>query len=259
MHITSIDDAAWASPWRHRRVSEKVGLCLGLLLTALTAPTWPAAPLVMVAVVVFALAWAKIPPKVFAIIMMVPLAFIVIGVLTIGISVGGSPSSADLFRWGPFSASTASLSHAGQVLGRSLGATSAMLLLAMTTPMVDLLTWCRRLRVPDVLLEIASLIYRMLFLLLESVLGVREAQRNRLLDAAPRRQRWKGTADGMGSIMTRAWQRAQRMEDGLAARGYENALVTLPVARSRDWRFVGLGLVVLATIWTLSLVIKGLS
>ena len=236
-----------------------MALCLGLLLTALTAPTWPAAPLVMVAVAMLALVWAKIPPRVFAIIMVVPLAFIIIGVITIAISVGGAPSDADLFRVGPFSATAASLGHAGTVLGRSLGSTSAMLLLAMTTPMVDLLTWGRRLRIPDVLLEIASLIYRMLFLLLESVVGVREAQHNRLLGSAPRRQRWKATADGIGSILTRAWQRAERMDAGLAARGYENALVTLPIPRSRDWRFIGLGFALLATIWAASLTVKGLS
>ena len=41
MTTLSIDDAAWASPWRRRRVGEKVLLSLALLLTALLLPPWP--------------------------------------------------------------------------------------------------------------------------------------------------------------------------------------------------------------------------
>ena len=35
MTITSLDDAAWDSPWRRRPVGEKVALSTALLLTAL--------------------------------------------------------------------------------------------------------------------------------------------------------------------------------------------------------------------------------
>ena len=41
MTTYSIDDAAWASPWRRRRVGEKVLLSLALVLTALLTPPWP--------------------------------------------------------------------------------------------------------------------------------------------------------------------------------------------------------------------------
>ena len=41
MTTYSIDDAAWGSPWRRRRVGEKVLLSLALVLTALLTPPWP--------------------------------------------------------------------------------------------------------------------------------------------------------------------------------------------------------------------------
>ena len=45
---------------------------------------------------------------------------------------------------------------------------------ATTTPIVDLLTWLRRRRVPGPLLEIASLTYRLLFVVLQTAQGVHE-------------------------------------------------------------------------------------
>lgn len=42
MTITSLDDAAWDSPWRRRPVGEKVALSTALLLTALCTPSMEA-------------------------------------------------------------------------------------------------------------------------------------------------------------------------------------------------------------------------
>lgn len=51
LHIGALDDAAWGSPWRRRRVGEKVACSMGLVLTALLAPTWPGTLLVAVAAI----------------------------------------------------------------------------------------------------------------------------------------------------------------------------------------------------------------
>ena len=46
MTITSLDDAAWDSPWRRRSVGEKVALSTALLLTSLCTPSMEASSLV---------------------------------------------------------------------------------------------------------------------------------------------------------------------------------------------------------------------
>ena len=62
--MIALDDAAWGAPWRRIRVGEKLLLAGGLILTALIAPPWPAAPLVAVAAVALNLGPARIPARI---------------------------------------------------------------------------------------------------------------------------------------------------------------------------------------------------
>ena len=88
MRVTSLDDAAWAGPWRRVRVGEKLLLCLGLLGTALLAPAWPGSALVAAAATVLALGPARIPARLLALASAPPGAFILVGGLSVGVRVG---------------------------------------------------------------------------------------------------------------------------------------------------------------------------
>lgn len=231
MHVTAIDDAAWDSPWRHRRCAEKVALSASLVLTALLLPAWPAAPLVAAASLTAILAWAQIPARVLAVVMAVPLAFILTGALTIAVAVGPVPSEA-WWSWGVLSLTPASVAAGLDVLGHSIAGTLATMVLATTTPMVDVLGWLRGLRVPAPLLEIASLTYRLLFVLLATLLSVHEAQTNRLgfdpgAGGRSWRRPWRTTAATLGIVATRSWQKALRLSEGMELRGHEDSLMTV--------------------------------
>lgn len=89
--MIALDDAAWAAPWRHVRVGQKVMLSLGLLATALIAPPWPATVLVVIAAVTLTLGFAKIPPRTLALAFVAPATFIIIGAISVSIQVGYSP------------------------------------------------------------------------------------------------------------------------------------------------------------------------
>ncbi|MDO5285299.1 MAG: cobalt ECF transporter T component CbiQ [Actinomycetia bacterium] len=253
MHITSLDDAAWDSPWRRRAVGEKVLLSVGLVVTAVCTPTWPGTVLVAAASVVAVLALARIRPRVLVQAMSAPLVFLLLGGVSVLVSVGGSASSQAWWRLGVLSVSAESCRQAVQLVAHGVAGTLAVMVLAVTTPMVDLLTWLRRLRVPDPLLEIASLTYRLIFVLLDTVVTAHEAQRCRLGDApvGPRawRRRWENTASLMGSVAVRAWARASRLNEGLVNRGFESSLATLPIARRRSVGFEVATLALLAATW----------
>lgn len=255
--MTSIDDAAWDSPWRHRHVAQKVAVSLGLILTALLAPTWPGCLLVALASIALILGWAKIPPRILAWAALAPLTFLIMGGLAVAISIG-EPGAAAWWSWGPFNVSAASTGNAVRLIAHGVAGTLAVLVLATTTPMVDLLTWLRKLRVPDALLEIASLTYRLLFVVLSTALGVRDAQRARLGDdpLGPRafRRRWHVVASLVGAVGLRSWDRASRLSDGLALRGFESQLVTLPAERRFSWPFAAGSAGLLAAIWAVSVV-----
>lgn len=258
-HIGALDDAAWDSPWRRRRVGEKVACSMGLVLTALLAPTWPGTLLVTIAAILLIIFSAKIRPQVLVDAMAAPLIFLILGGISVLFAVGSAPTDA-WWRLGPLSIGPTSAAQAVRLFAHGLSGTLSVMVLATTTPMVDLLTWLRRLRVPEPLLEIANLTYRLLFVLLETTMGVLEAQRCRLGDnpVGPWRgmhRRWENTASAIGAIGIRAWDRAGTLTEGLEHRGFESSLATLPVSREASPRFVALICATLASVWAISLVV----
>lgn len=228
-HHVAIDDAAWASPWRRRRVSEKVVLSMGLVVTALLSPPWPGCALVAAVCLGLMLIDARIGARLVGVVVLAPMAFLAMSTIPIVWQNG----------W----------LRAGILWAHSLAGTLAVELLATTTPMVDLLTWLRRLRVPDPLLEIASLTYRMLFLLLATTLALGEAQRARLGDAASLRRRARTAGQTIGTILVSTWQRADRLNEGLQGRGFEESLRTLAPTRPRSWRMLATIVASLGGIW----------
>ena len=222
----ALDEAAWSGPWRQRSTGEKALLSLGLLAVAATSRSLWVSALVLVVAVTAALIAARVPGRTYALAVLAPMTFVAIGAIPIALTFGGSPTDA-LVSLGPVTVTPAGLYAAAVVALRSAAAMAAMTLLAATTPMVDLLAGLRRLRVPEVLIDIAGLVYRMLFTLMDSVLAVREAQAARLgfVDGRTARRSMGLMA---GSVLGRAWQRSRRLEEGLRGRGYAGSLRTLP-------------------------------
>lgn len=231
-----VDAAAWASPWRRRSVGEKAFLALGLLVVAMAG----LGPVVDVAVVVVAGAaavlGARVPLGTVLRTWALPSSFVAVGLLGIVVSLG--PAAADtVWQWGPVSVSRTSLATAAETGARSLAAAAALLLLALTTPMSDLLSSLRRLGVPVLLLEIAGLVYRTLFQLLDAQAGIRESQAARL-GYVDRRTALRSTAGLMSAVLMRTFTRARRLEEGLAGRGYDGALLVTTAPRPVSWPFV---------------------
>ena len=254
--MVALDEAAWDAPWRRIRVGEKLILCLGLLVTVLVAPAWPASGLVAVTVVVLILGPARIPARVLAWGAAAPMTFITIGALSVAVQIGTSTTDVWLAA-GPASVSPATAANAATVFARAVAGTLAVLLLATTTPMVDLLGWARRRGVPGPLVEVASLTYRLLFVLLETARNIHASQTARLGDSPTGhgrwRRRWRNVATAMGALLVRSWERARRLADGLAARGIDGDLAVLPSNHPASPKFITGTLALLAGIWSIAI------
>lgn len=232
----AIDEAAWSNAWRTRSTAEKAVLALGLLAVAVTARSAPVALAVLVLAVGAALAGARVPARTYLRAVAAPASFVILGAASIAVTWGSTVPHAR-WSWGPIGITDAGLHQALLVLVRALAATSALTLLATTTPMSDLLTGMRRLRLPEVVIDVAGLIYRMLFTLLDTLAGIREAQAARLGYASGRAAR-RSLGMLAAAVLVQAWTRARRLEDGLAGRGYTTSLRTLAVATPVSIPFV---------------------
>lgn len=213
----AVDDAAWASTWRRRSPADKLLLCGGLVVCALALPAWPGSVLVGLTAVVLALGPARVPARTFGRAVRWPLAFIAVGSVTAVVSVDGGGVG-----WAPDAAA-----RAGSLAGHAVAGSAAVLLLATTTPMSDLLPALRGLRVPAAVVEVAAVTYRLVFVLLASLHTIREAQTARMgYSSLGRGYRSSGAL--AAAVLTRSWDRAHRMQQGLAGRGMETGLRVLP-------------------------------
>ncbi len=249
-HGLTLDHAAWSSPWRARSVRDKGVLSLGLLLAAVTLPPFPGGIAVAAISLVLLLGpirvgWARLGR-----IGWLPLVSILIGVATVAVS----PS----WVGGPrLQVTSAGLTMATTLAVRAVAATLAMFTLACSTPMVDLLSALRHAHVPDPLIEIAALVYRFTFGLLESAGAIHAAQEARL-GYANRSAAMRSASMGVAALFVRSWDHARRLEAGLAGRGYEDSLRTLEPDRRRSATFLAGSLVLLAALATSSLAWEGL-
>ncbi len=102
---------------------------------------------------------------------------------------------------------------------RVLGATSLLLVLTLTIPPLELFSLLNWLRLPNILIEIAALMYRYIFLLFEEAREIQAAQRLRLgYDGFKRAISSLGKL--IGAVFLNSFEQSQRTYESMVARGY---------------------------------------
>lgn len=245
----AIDDAAWSSRWRDRSLLDKSVVSLGLVLAALLLPPWPGSVLVAATAIGLALWGSRTPPRLLLRALSVPLVFIVVGAASVAITIAVEPN------WS-IGVTDESLSRAAGVAGHALAGTLAVLLLALTTPMVDILAGLGRLRVPGPCIEVVAVMYRMLFILLDTTRAIHASQNARLgYSTASRSLRSAGAL--CSAVLLHAWGRARRLEQGLAGRGYVDSLPTAYAPAKSSPMFLCSTVLGLAALVAVSLLVTG--
>jgi cobalt/nickel transport system permease protein len=245
--VLPIDAAAHSSRWRRRHPVDKAVLGLGLTVLAISLPPWPGAALVLLTALAVLLGPAGVPGRKLWRAYRVPLGFCVTGAATLLVQVGGPDGFLTLADEGPV--------RAGELLLRTSAASLGVLLFAFTTPMSDLLPRLVKAGIPAAVVDVALVTYRMSFLLLDSMRRIREAQAARL-GQTTRAAAWRSLAGLGATAFVRAFDRATRLQAGLAGRGYDGTLrVLVPEARI-SVRFTAVSVALLATLAALTLVLE---
>lgn len=212
----SIDQYAQLSRWRERPVLEKALLAIGMLLLAISLPPLPGAPCIIVCVLGVTLLDARVPLRLWLRHAVIPAGFLLTAGLTMLFDIG---------RQG-LSLAPAGLSTVGGLLLRSCAGICCLLLLALTTPVTDILAGLRRIGLPREIAEISLLMYRLVFLLLDTASAMHIAQAARL-GQRNRKQQLRSLGLLLANLFPRAMDRAGRMENGLAARGWNGEFMVL--------------------------------
>jgi cobalt/nickel transport system permease protein len=245
-----IDRYAYSNRIRAVDPAQKAGLALTVLLLCL-ALNEPAVGLLAVACMwALAACLARIPPATFGRVLLAEFFFLCVATAGVAVSVTAhAPALPAIAAWrvGPLwlSCSAASLQLAAHLITRTLGGTAAMNFLALTTPLLDLVDLLRRLRVPVLLIDVMTVMYRFIFILLESLNRMVVAQDSRLGYSSFRRS--LASAGLLGSrLFVDAYGRSQRLQLALEARAYQDELRVLPVRYERDCRVLICGAAVIS-------------
>src|SRR5215475_10055252 len=203
--MSHIDTSANLNRWRKKSLLEKSLLSFGMLLIAISVPSWQAALVVAAVMTGATLICARVVPTVWWKAFTAPLGFLTIG--AISLASGG-------------------LELAARLGARALAGITCLLFLALTTPAADLVAGMRRVGVPTEIAEMALLMYRFLFLLTDTAESMNAAQTARLGHVTYSRH-MKSLSLLIANLMPRAFARARSLEVGLAARGWRGELKTL--------------------------------
>ncbi|MET9428965.1 MULTISPECIES: cobalt ECF transporter T component CbiQ [unclassified Streptomyces] len=242
-----IDAAAHSSRWRRRHPCEKAVLGFGLTVLAICLPPWPGAVLVAAATLAVLLGPAGVGRRQLWRAFRVPLGFCVTGAVPLLFQVGGPEGWVALAPDGPV--------HAGQLLLRTSAASLGVLLFAFTTPVSDVLPRLVRAGVPAPVVDVALVMYRISFLLLDAVRRIREAQAARL-GLTSRAAAWRSLAGLGATAFVRAFDRAARLQTGLAGRGYDGTLRVLVPEAAVSRRFLAATGALLAGLVAATLVLE---
>ena len=109
------------------------------------------------------------------------------------------------------------------IMCRVIGGVSLILFLSLSTPAYKLLLAAVWFKVPKIIIELSLLIYRYVFVLLEEMLNIRNAQRVRL-GYHNWSQSMKSLSTLGGSLIFRAYDRAERIFEAMTARGYTGSM-----------------------------------
>lgn len=244
MNPFPIDAVAYGNRLRRTAPAEKFLFAGGIIVLAIAFKSLLLSALLIVVVAGVLQRFAGITVREFWRFLWLPAGFIMIGVVPMAVEIV-RPTTPDVLGAMTIGAwqvgiTVRGLTQAGAILASSFGSVAGSLFLALTTPMVDITDQLRRWHVPALLVEMMMLVYRFIFVLLETAGAMHTAQDVRLGHSS--RSRWMHSA---GMLVSNLYLRSQRRADllftALSCRGYAGELrVLVDPAPSSPLHIVGI-------------------
>ena len=229
------------------RIDPRVKLLIALAaLIAVVTSARPILPLVVFVLSLGIIAALRIPVKLVALRLAAPLSTVAVLVAIQTFITGTTPLFALTIGGWTLTAKAEGLRQ-GLFLGaRVLGALSIVLLLGIATPAHRIFQALRGFRISKEWVEIAILMYRYIFVLMDRAGDLAAAQRLRLGYTAPRRAFASFTALA-GATVVHSFEQAGRTHDAMRLRGYQGTMPfgPLPALGRRERGLLAISLTVI--------------
>ena len=217
-----IEQAAYANRWRRVTPAAKGCLALAGLVSAFLASTPTLAAGVAALLMLATCLGAGVPVWHFIRVAAPAIGFLALSSLSLLVSVSTDSVGNLVWQLAPDA-----LPRIESLAARSLASLAALLLLVLTTPLPDLIGLLRRLHLPDVLLDLMVLCYRMIFVFSEAVHDTLTAQQARLGYTTARRS-LRSLGLLAANLTVQVWLRARGLHFAAMARNGDGPLRFLP-------------------------------
>lgn len=172
---------------------------------------------------------AGIPWRAYLKLLTLPAFFLLTGLAGVAITTGAN-SSEYIFSMtlAGYTAGVTgeSLLQCRDLFFKSLGAASCLYFLALTTPMVDVLAVFRKLRLPSLLIEIMTLVYRFIFVLAECGEKTFTSQSSRL-GYNNLKNGYRSMGSLLSSLFIKSLYKSRALYTTMASRGYSGQIRVL--------------------------------
>lgn len=229
-HVYALDgDGSVASPIERLDAGVKLVCLLAFVFAVVATP--PPAILAFAgyaALVAFAVIVARLPLRVLARRMAIEVPFVVFALALPIVGVGERTTVAGV------SLSVAGLWGAWSILAKATLGVAATVVLSWSTSVADILAGLDRLHVPRVIVVIAGFMVRYLHVLSGELARLQVARVSR---GDNPRWFWQGKAVAAtaGTLFVRAYERGERVQHAMLARGFDGHFPTTTTARPRVW------------------------
>ncbi|MEG1848051.1 MAG: cobalt ECF transporter T component CbiQ [Lachnospiraceae bacterium] len=237
-----MDYYAYRSGMRHWHAGVKAALAVGTLCMVLLANRLLVSLLVILSMTQLTLWQGKVKWKEYWHLLRIPLVFISFQAFMIAIIFARQP----IGEWnidGYFMylcLTRESLWSAGRVFCKAMAGMSAVYMLALSTPMYELILVLQKLHLPKLMIELMHLIYRYLFILLEVAEQMQISAQSRM-GYHNFRSSCKSFAGIGANLFLISLQKANSYYDALLARGYDGTLTFLTENKEiRMWQIMGM-------------------
>lgn len=213
------EQAAYTNRWRRVSPIAKGCFCLCGMIAAFAAGSPRAALTVAFTLVAAAVFGAGVPLLRYLRVATPPLLFLLTSALSLAVSLDFGTSAPGI----SLHLAESEFPRIAQACSRSLACLTALLFLALTTPLPDMISLLRRCRVPEVLLDLMTLCYRTLFVLSEAVHDTMTAQSARL-GYATMTISMRSLGSLISNLIVQVWQRSLALHTAAQARNNDGAL-----------------------------------
>jgi len=225
---SAIDYYAYASKIRGWNPSFKVAFSGLTLLLCIVLNNQLVSLAVIVSMAYLTVVKGGLPLGAYLSVLMIPLTFIILSTVAIGIDFSSQPiGQFNLYLgFGYLYTSIAKLKEMVFLMMKVFGAISAMIMMTLSTPTSEIIGVLRKAHVPKLIIELMNLIYRYIFILLDVFNNMRNSADSRqgYCDFKTSCQTFGNVASNM---LVLSLKKANAYYTAMEARGYEGDLVFL--------------------------------